>query len=132
MLENDGILPLCKNKKVSIIGPLGDNNNDILGPWSLDKIPDTTVTIKQGFINAGYKVEYAKGCEIDSSSAELLSEAVKVANSSDVILLALGEAENMSGEAKSRSSLHLPKAQLELFNELAKTDIEEEGSSFTK
>lgn len=121
MLENNGALPLDINKKYALIGPLVDDKNHVLGPWAPKKEIETTVTIKEGFENAGINFSYAKGSDFLENNEQEITEAVQCAKNSDAVILVLGEKENMSGEAKSRVHLRVPDAQIELFNKVAET-----------
>ena len=67
------------------------------------------------------KLLYAKGCGIEDESKAGFEEAIAVANQSDLVILSVGERWNMSGEAKSRSNIHLPGVQEELIKALQKT-----------
>ena len=67
------------------------------------------------------KLLYAKGCGVENTSKEGFQEAVDIASQADVVILSIGEAWNMSGEAKSRSNIHLPGVQEDLVKELQKT-----------
>ncbi len=120
LLENKGSLPLDINKKYALIGPLVDDKDNVLGSWAPSKDITTTVTIKEGFENAGINFEYAKGCDIKENTPEEIAEAVKCAENCDAVIMVLGESQDMSGEAKSRVYLRVPDAQIELFNEVAK------------
>jgi len=99
---------------------------DNLGFWSYSWPDDTAriVTHWQGISNrAGKNVKmvYAKGCDINSTSKAGFAEALRVARQSDVIIMSIGEAGNMSGEAKSRSNIHLPGVQEELVEAVCAT-----------
>ena len=118
LLKNDrNVLPLDKTvRSIALIGPLADNKPDMLGSWTGDGKPEDAVTLRAG-LKAKVpqaKINYAKGCDINSDRADGFTEAVRAAQESDVVILAVGEAADMSGEAASRSSLDLPGRQLEL------------------
>lgn len=119
MLENKGSLPLDISKKYALIGPLVDDKENVLGPWALKKEIETTVTIKEGFKNAGIKFSYAKGSDFLENNEQDIADAVECAKNCDAVILVLGEKEEMSGEAKSRVHLRIPDAQIELFNKVA-------------
>ena len=121
LLENNGVLPLDTNRKVALIGPLADDREHVLGSWACLKEPDKTISILDGFNNAGISVTYAKGCDIHDGSNEDLEEAVRVAAENDVVVLVLGESFEMSGEAHSRADLTVPNVQQQLFDAIAKT-----------
>ncbi|MBF0705485.1 beta-glucosidase BglX [Alkalihalobacillus hwajinpoensis] len=121
LLKNDSVLPLKKEQKVALIGPFGESN-DILGPWSWLGSGDEAVLLKEGLLSKinSSLLHVAKGCDIENGSKETLKEAVEVAKDADVIVLALGEDSDMSGEAGCRSDIRLPKVQLELIAEMKK------------
>ncbi len=123
LLENNGILPLQKNQKVALIGPFADEKDHVLGTWSCRKDPEKTVSILEGFRKAGVDVTYAKGCDICEGCDAKLSEAVEIARKSDVAVLVLGEGEDMSGEAKSRTDISLPQIQLKLLDAVLETGV---------
>lgn len=115
LLKNTGVLPIHKDKKIALIGPFAQSG-DILGPWSFLGSRENAVQLYDGLLA---KIDSsllltAKGCDIETSSEEELAEAVKTAENADLIVLALGEASEMSGEAGCRADIRLPKAQLEL------------------
>jgi beta-glucosidase len=115
LLKNDGVLPINKEKKTALIGPFAQSG-DILGPWSFLGSKEKAVQLYDGLLakfNSSLLFT-AKGCDIETGSEEQFSEAVKVAEEADVIVLALGEASEMSGEAGCRADITLPKVQLEL------------------
>ncbi|KNE22343.1 glycoside hydrolase family 3 N-terminal domain-containing protein [Virgibacillus pantothenticus] len=116
LLQNKGgILPLHPTRKVGLIGPFA-NNNDILGPWSWLGAKDDAVTLYEGIMKKvpASKLVVANGCGIDTSCEIELAKAIDVAKQSDVIVLALGESSDMSGEAGSRANIQLPHVQLQL------------------
>lgn len=123
LLKNHGVLPLSKNiNSVAVIGPLADNTDDIIGTWSArgegkDAISVLT-GIKQKLPNA--KILYAKGCEIEGESKSGFSEAISTARKADAVVVVVGEAAMMSGEALSRAFLDLPGVQKDLVLELNK------------
>lgn len=121
LLENNGILPLAKEQKVALIGPLADDKEHVLGTWACKKDPAHTVSIREGLEKAGVQVTYAKGCEILTGKEAQLQEAVKAAKESDVAVVVLGESFEMSGEAKSRSNLTLPAVQQALLEQIIET-----------
>lgn len=119
LLKNEGeLLPLSKQLgSIAVIGPLADDRQAPLGPWAADGRKEDVVTLLAGIkakVSPATKIFYAKGCEIDGDSTEGFAEAVRIARQSDVVILAVGESAEMSGEAASRSSLDLPGRQLDL------------------
>jgi beta-glucosidase len=125
LLKNDrNVLPLSKTvRSIALIGPLADSQKDMLGSWNGDGVSEDAVTLLKGIRSKvpQTKVNYAKGCDVGCENADDFDEAVKAARSSDVVVVAVGEAADMSGEAASRSSLDLPGRQLELVKALQAT-----------
>jgi len=118
LLKNDGVLPLTKghNDKLALIGPFADSR-DLLGPWQFSRYGHETVTVYEGLQAKGYSSDsllYAKGCGVNSPIDGGIEEALKAAEQADVVVLALGESSDMSGEAASRMSIELPDAQKRL------------------
>ena len=128
LLKNDNqLLPLSKTTAtIALIGPLIKSVRDNLGFWSYDW-PDDTARIVSPWNGIAHKVSsttkllYAKGCEIVDTSTAGFAEAVAVANQADVVIMDVGEAPDMSGEAKSRSNLHLPGVQEDLIRAIRAT-----------
>jgi len=123
LVKNDrGTLPLQPGfRSVAVIGPLGDDQVDMLGCWSGLGRWDDAITLRKGLGVAlkGVKVGFAKGCEIKGGDRTGFDSAVALARSSDVIILAVGEEALMSGEANYRLDLGLPGYQQELFDRIA-------------
>ena len=122
LLKNENqLLPLKKaegQKKIALIGPLVRSIKEHLGFWSYDWPDDSTritslwdeVQKKVG----GGKLLYAKGCNINDSSKAGFDEAIAIAKDADIVIMSVGEARDMTGEAKSKSNIHLPGVQEEL------------------
>ena len=144
LLKNEGhLLPLQKKGRIALIGPLANTNANMPGTWSVAANFDRYKSLYQAMKEAvGDKAEVvcAKGSNImdneqieangsmfgrairDSRPAgEMISEAVSLARQSDVIVAAVGETSEMSGESSSRSDLTLPDAQRRLLEALDKT-----------
>ena len=126
LLENrEGILPLdnrCKN--IGIVGPLADNPDDMLGSWCARGDGKDAIGILQGIkqaVGKGVRIRYAKGCETEGDDRSGFSEAVQVAENSDVVIVCVGENRFMSGEAASRTRLTLPGVQRELLKAIKET-----------
>ncbi|ACS98997.1 glycoside hydrolase family 3 domain protein [Paenibacillus sp. JDR-2] len=120
LLKNEReALPLRSGQKLALIGPFAESG-DILGPWSIWGKQEETVQLHAGLSahKAADIVAVAKGSDIDAVTEEQLQEAVAAASQADVIVLALGESSEMSGEAGSRGDIRLPEAQLELVRKL--------------
>ena len=119
LLKNNGdTLPLSKTlKSIALIGPLVDDQQDMIGSWTGDGNAADAVTLLAGIkgkVSPSTKINYAKGCDINSDSSDGFDAAVQAARNSDVAVIAVGESADMSGEAASRSSLDLPGRQLDL------------------
>lgn len=127
LLKNEnGLLPLSPNTgPIAFIGPLVKRVRENLGFWSIE-FPDSNYIVSQWQgvqerMGAGNRLLYAEGCGIEDSSRAGFAEAVAVARQADVVVLSVGERRDMSGEAKSRSSLRLPGVQEELIQAIAAT-----------
>jgi beta-glucosidase len=145
LLKNDQqILPLKKSGVIALVGPLADDQQDVLGSWHAAGDGRQAVGVLTGISNvAGSAVTIlrAKGANliddpalratlkaygaeipVDQRSPEqMLAEAVEVANRADVVVAVLGEPAAMSGEAASRSEIGLPECQENLLRALVKT-----------
>ena len=130
LLKNENqLLPLSKNTKtIAFIGPLVKAIKDNHGFWSID-LPSVDyskqiVTQWDGvrqMVSADTKMLYAKGCDVDGESKDGFAEAVETAQQADVVILSVGEAWNMSGEAKSRSSILMSGVQEDLVKAIQAT-----------
>ncbi len=117
LLKNDGVLPLQgAGETVALIGPFA-SSKDLLGAWQFTRYEAETVTLKEGLAAKGYgegKLLTAAGCTVHGEIEGGLEKAVATARQADIIVLALGESSDMSGEAASRTELALPAVQLKL------------------
>ena len=141
LLKNEGnLLPLKKEGKIALIGPLADTRNNIAGTWSVAQTPDKYTTIKEAMENAlrgKATLLYTQGSNIWRNrelqkngefgnpiswgdEAKMKAEALQVAKDADVIVCAMGESADMSGECGSRTNLEMPDVQHELLAELVK------------
>ncbi|TDE42444.1 glycosyl hydrolase [Flavobacterium rhamnosiphilum] len=130
LLKNDkNILPLSKDTKtIAFIGPLVKEHKQNMGFWAVE-LPeldyDKQVVSQwegvQNKVSSSTKLLYAKGCEIEGDNKDGFAEAIAVANQADVVVLSIGERADMSGEAKSRSNIHLPGVQEELVKAIQAT-----------
>ncbi|NDO61794.1 beta-glucosidase BglX [Bacteroides caecimuris] len=142
LLKNeDHLLPLERKGKIALIGPMADARNNMCGMWSMTCTPSRHGTLLEGIRSAaGDKAEilYARGsniyhdAELEKGGAgirplergnelQLLDEALHTAARADVIVAALGECAEMSGESASRTELGIPDAQQDLLKALVKT-----------
>ncbi|WP_147804547.1 glycoside hydrolase family 3 N-terminal domain-containing protein [Alkalicoccus halolimnae] len=110
--KND-VLPLTKSAKVALIGPFAESK-DLMGAWSIYGEEKDVVSLAEGMTSVSSSLLTAMGSGIHSTNDYLLEEARQKAEEADVIVLALGEHSEMSGEAGSRSQITLPQAQLRL------------------
>ncbi len=114
VLTNDGVLPLAADlPKVAVLGPLADARREMHGPWAMAADRDDAVTILEGLQNAlpGAEILFAEGVAIEGEEESGIPTALELCHDVDIILLCLGEAAAMSGEAASRASLGLPGRQ---------------------
>ncbi|OJV97887.1 MAG: beta-glucosidase [Sphingobacteriales bacterium 44-61] len=145
LLKNDNkILPLKKGGTIALIGPLADAKENMPGTWSVAADFSKSISLLSGLKEVAgndAKILYAKGSNLDADSifevnagmfgkalgrdsrpaAEILKEALAVANQADVIVAALGESAEMTGESSSRTNIEIPAIQKELLQALLKT-----------
>ena len=138
------VLPLAKKGTVAVIGPLANTRSNMPGTWSvaarLNDYPSVYEGLKE-MMAGKVNITYAKGSNLSSDAAyeeratmfgrslnrdnrtdkEMLEEALKVAANADVIVAALGESSEMSGESSSRTDLNIPDVQRTLLEALLKT-----------
>ncbi|QOG02626.1 glycoside hydrolase family 3 N-terminal domain-containing protein [Flavobacterium sp. MDT1-60] len=130
LLKNENqTLPLSKNlKTIAFIGPMVKEYKANMGFWSVE-LPDVdydkwVVSQWDGLQNKvgkNTRLLYAKGCEVDGDNKDGFAEAVATAKQADVVILSIGERRDMSGEAKSRSDIHLPGVQEDLVKAIQAT-----------
>lgn len=126
LLRNENnLLPLSKSlKAIAVVGPLADSQKDVIGSWTGDGKAEDAVTLLAGIkqkVSPQTMITYAKGCEINNDSTDGFNEAVRIAREAEVVIVAVGESAEMSGEAASRSSLDLPGRQLDLLKAIRAT-----------
>jgi beta-glucosidase len=145
LLKNkDNVLPIRKSGTIALVGPLADAKENMTGTWSVAARFSESISLREGLqraVGANARIVYAKGSNLDEnevleanstlfgkslhrdkrSATELRDEAVRIAKSADVIVVAAGEAAEMSGEAASRTSIEIPETQRELIQALLKT-----------
>ncbi|MCP9749711.1 beta-glucosidase BglX [Ferruginibacter sp. HRS2-29] len=144
MKNQNNLLPLKKGGTIALIGPLADTKENMPGTWSVATDLKTAITVREGLQNvlgSNAKILYAKGSNLDADSLfeqratmfgrdlvrdgrtaqQMMDEALAIANQSDVIIAALGESSEMSGESSSRSNIEIPQAQKDLLMVLVKT-----------
>ena len=141
LLKNEHLLPLKKQGKIALIGPLADNRSNMVGCWSTGDTPELYSTLKEAMERAvGDKAQvlFAQGCNIYADEAtqngatfgrpidrvddaQAKAEALRVAAEADVIVCAMGEMAEMSGESSSRAVISLPCVQMSLLKALVAT-----------
>ncbi len=145
LLKNENsLLPLKKQSSIALIGPLADAKENMVGTWAVATDFNKAVSLRAGLQQAmgeGTKLFYAKGSNLtrdkqleerttmfgktlhrdERTETELLQEALRIASKADVIVAALGESAEMSGESSSRTNLDLPETQKDLLKALLKT-----------
>ncbi|HSI84723.1 MAG TPA: glycoside hydrolase family 3 N-terminal domain-containing protein [Candidatus Methylacidiphilales bacterium] len=128
LLKNEGagdgkpVLPLQSGQTVALIGALADSAKDMLGSWALSGVPGDVTTLRQSLESRlGDKLIYARGVGVHEEGTDGIAAAVEAATRADVVVIALGETSDMSGEATSRTRLSLPGKQLELLQAVVAT-----------
>jgi beta-glucosidase len=125
LLKNESdLLPLQPGKvRVAVIGPLADNRRDLLGTWASAGRAEDAESILQGIKTClpDSAVKFVEGCSLHGKEPVDFSKAVTAASEADVIVLAVGEGADLSGEAHSRAHLGLPGRQQELADALVAT-----------
>jgi len=126
LLKNKNqVLPLSKNKKIALIGPLAKDDSHILGTWiARGDRTGKAISVFEGIealLSTTNTMKYAKGCEILGNDKSKFNEAITIAKESDIVVMVLGESHGLSGEAASRTNLDLPGVQKELIAEIKKT-----------
>ncbi len=144
LLKNDGnLLPLKRAGKIALVGPLANTRANMPGTWSVAASFDKYKSLyesMQGAVGNKAQITYAKGSNLmydaalearctmfgremrdNRSAQELVDEALNAAKDADIIVAAVGEASEMTGESSSRSDLELPDAQRDLLTALKNT-----------
>ena len=142
--NNNEILPLARKGTIALIGPLANTRSNMVGTWSVNAVLDKPKTLLEGLQETAgdnVKILYAKGSNLTKDSTlemnatmfgrslgrdsrtdkELLDEALQAAAQADVIVAALGESSEFTGEASSRTDIGIPDVQKFLLKELLKT-----------
>ena len=123
LLKNTGqLLPLKKDQKLAVIGPLADSAEDMLGSWAFTGMSKDVVTILQGLRSAAeVEMLYARGCDLLGRETPDFESALAAAQAADVVVAVVGEPAGMSGEAASRMYLGLTGHQEALLKALKET-----------
>jgi len=139
LLKNEGrLLPLKKQGKIALIGPMADNRINMAGTWAPTAANDKYATLKEAMekaVKGRATLTYAQGCNFTSDSTlqkdggfyratpfrdseQMRREAIQIAKEADVIVCAMGESAEMSGECSSRATLEIFDNQKALFEDL--------------
>lgn len=139
LLKNEGdVLPLKKQGKIALVGPLANTRSNLAGTWCVAYTPERYSTLKEAMeraLDGKAEVLYAPGCNVWSDEqrqkdgefgktiergddAQMMEEAMKVAEKADVIVCAMGETADMTGECATRTDLEMPDVQHELLRRL--------------
>ena len=142
--NNNNILPLKKSGTIALIGPLADAKENMPGTWSVAADFSKPITVLAGLqqaVGSNAKILFTKGSNLDADSLfeeragmfgksfkhdsrpaqQIIDEAIAVSNQSDVIVAAIGESAEMTGESSSRSNIEIPQTQKDLLKALVKT-----------
>lgn len=127
LLKNDrALLPLPKaGKRFALIGPFADDRDNVLGAWG-GFFADRRLNVD---LATGLRAQMAdpnsliveRGCEVETTIAGGFERAVAAAQAADIVLLAIGESQDMTGEAKSRTDIRIPPVQMRLAEAIAAT-----------
>lgn len=145
LLKNEGnVLPLNRKNTIAVIGPLADSKSNMVGTWSVAAKLEKPLTLVEGLKLVGgkdAKIVHAKGSNLiedekmqkdatmfgrdipwdNRSEEQLIAEALEVSKTADVIVAAMGEASEMSGESSSRTDIGIPAVQKRLLAKLLET-----------
>jgi len=145
LLKNQGnILPLKRSGTIAVVGPLGNDRQNMVGTWAVATDGSKAVSLMDGLKDAagsGVNIVYSQGSNLDYDSlfqqratmfgkplprdprpaADIIQDALNTAAKADVIVAALGESAEMSGESSSRSNIEIPRSQQDLLKALLKT-----------
>lgn len=125
LLKNDGdLLPLPRSgRKIALIGPFAAGQHDLVGPWVVygddAKAIDLATGIR-GALSDASSLTVVEGSGVDEPLAGGIPQAVAAAQAADIVILAIGESQNMSGEAQSRTEIVVPEPQQALAEAVAK------------
>ena len=125
LLKNDGaLLPLAQNRKIALVGPFAAGQHDLIGPWNVYGSDADAIDLATGVrAQAGPRAEISvtPGSGVDVPLDGGIAAAVAAAQAADVVVLAIGESQDMSGEAQARTEIVVPAAQRVLAEALAAT-----------
>ena len=144
LLKNNNVLPIAAGKTIALVGPLADAKENMTGTWSVGADNAKSVSLLKGLTDAvgtNGKVVYAKGSNLEDDAEmqnrqtmfgkdiardnrtadEMIKEALAVSANADVIVAAIGEGAESSGESASKSNIDIPAAQKRLLKALVAT-----------
>ncbi|MEC3950400.1 glycoside hydrolase family 3 N-terminal domain-containing protein [Sphingobium sp. HWE2-09] len=126
LLKNEGVLPIdpAKGQAIALIGPFAQDTANLYGPWAFYGDPDKGVDIATGLRAAlpdPRKLTITRGSDISGPIEGGIAQAVAAAKAADIVLLAIGKSQAMSGEAQSRTVIEIPPAQQALADAVAAT-----------
>lgn len=141
LLKNEGVLPLSRESRVTLIGPFAEDRANMLGTWAVSGRAEDAVTLREAFTAKGVSFTCARGSNVvdegwlrdrlnvhgvtvetdPRAEAEMIAEAVSCARAADVAVIAIGEAKEHAGESSSRLSPDIPAPQRRLIAALAQT-----------
>jgi len=144
LLKNNNVLPIATGKTIALVGPLADAKENMTGTWSVGADNTKSISLLKGLTDAvgnNGKVVYAKGSNLEEdaemqrrqtllgkdmsrenrSADELIKEAITVSAQADVIVAAIGEGAESSGESASKSNIDIPEVQKRLLKALVAT-----------
>ena len=119
LLKNQQVLPLKRSQKIALIGPFASDVKNLHGCWTVYGDAKRAVPLDVGISGMASQLEVAQGCDFETSIQGGLDKAVAVAKRADVVLLAIGEPEDFSGESQSRTQIVVPEAQQRLAEAVA-------------
>jgi beta-glucosidase len=145
LLKNQGnVLPLKRSGTIAVIGPLGNDRQNMVGTWAVATDGSKAVSLMDGLkevAGSGVNIVYSQGSNLDYDSlfqqratmfgkplprdlrpaADIIQDALNTAANADVIVAALGESDEMTGESSSRTNIEIPQSQQDLLKALLKT-----------
>jgi beta-glucosidase len=144
LLKNNNVLPIAADKKIALVGPLANAKENMTGTWSVGADNTKSISLLKGLADAvgtNGKVVYALGANLEDdiemqtrqtmfgkdiardgrTAEQLIQEALAVSADADVIVAALGEGAESSGESASKSSIDIPASQRRLLKALVAT-----------
>jgi beta-glucosidase len=142
--NNNQLLPLSAGKKIALVGPLANAKENMTGTWSVGADNSQSVSLLKGLtdaIGSNGKLVYAKGANLEDdeemqkrqtmfgkdiardgrTAEQMIQEAISISADADVIVAALGEGAESSGESASKSDIDIPYAQKRLLKALLAT-----------